>query len=122
MRGRVSACHLINLRWLSASAVPEQQEEEQDGAQQQQKEPVKKAPESNAWQELLDRKLHKLDMDVRRTGRAGLYDFENVLSNVEKGLKCTANQVKLTNNISVFSMTKNSTGASDTTMLWVCFG
>ena len=108
MRGKVSAYHLINLRWLSASAVPEQQEEEQDGAQQQQqqKEPVKKVPESNAWQELLDRKLHKLDMDVRRTGRAGLYDFENVLSNVEKGLKCTANQVKLTTTYQCFQQKK----------------
>ena len=55
---------------------------------------VKKEPESNAWQELLDRKLHKLDMDVRRTGRVGLYDLENVISNVEKGSKCTSNQVR----------------------------
>ena len=75
--------------------MPEQQDEEQEGVQQKEqvKKDVKKVPESNAWQELLDRKLHKLDMDVRRTGRTGLYDLENALSNVEKGMKCTTNQV-----------------------------
>ena len=83
-----------SLRWLSSSAVPEQQEVEEEGVLKEvKKEEKKKVPESNAWQELLDRKLHKLDMDVRRTGRVGLYDLENALSNVEKGLKCTANQV-----------------------------
>jgi len=81
-------------RWLSASAVPEQLEEE-EGVQREVKKEAKKAPESNAWQEILDRKLHKLDMDVRRTGRAGLYDLENALSQVEKGMKCTANQALL---------------------------
>ena len=79
--------------------MPEQQEEEEGVQMKEQmkkelKKEVKKMPESNAWQELLDRKLHKLDMDVRRTGRTGLYDLENALSNVEKGMKCTTNQVK----------------------------
>ena len=68
------------------------------------KKEVKKMPESNAWQELLDRKLHKLDMDVRRTGRTGLYDLENALSNVEKGMKCTTNQVK---HICILKLSKN---------------
>ena len=71
------------------------QEEEEEGVKQD----MKKVPESNAWQELMDRKLHKLDMDVRRTGRTGLYDLENVLSNVEKGMKCTANQVKMSTTV-----------------------
>ena len=83
---------MVYLRWLSASAVPAPEEEE-EGVKNEAKR-VKKEPESNAWQELLDRKLHKLDMDVRRTGRVGLYDLENVISNVEKGLKCTSNQVR----------------------------
>ena len=77
------------------------QEEEEEGVKQD----MKKVPESNAWQELMDRKLHKLDMDVRRTGRTGLYDLENVLSNVEKGMKCTANQVKMSSTaVSVFKI------------------
>ena len=67
-------------------------EEGEEGVKSEAKR-VKKEPESNAWQELLERKLHKLDMDVRRTGRVGLYDLENVISNVEKGSKCTSNQV-----------------------------
>ena len=101
--------------------MPEQQEEE-EGVQMKErvKKEAKKVPESNAWQELLDRKLHKLDMDVRRTGRTGLYDLENALSNVEKGMKCTTNQVKhiaFRNDQKIFF-----SGTSNYTMLWLCAG
>ena len=101
--------------------MPEQLEEE-EGVQREVKKEAKKAPESNAWQEILDRKLHKLDMDVRRTGRAGLYDLENTLSNVEKGMKCTANQVNRPKHISSIFNDQSFSGAFDTTMLWLCVG
>ena len=101
--------------------MPEQQEEE-EGVQNEVKKEVKTVPESNAWQELLDRKLHKLDMDVRRTGRAGLYDLENTLSNVEKGMKCTANQVKLTKTNHQCFQPPIFSGTFDTKMLWLCVG
>ena len=120
MKGKIFASSNIYFRWLSASAVPEQQEEE-EGVQKEVKE-VKKVPESNAWQELLDRKLHKLDMDVRRTGRAGLYDLENTLSNVEKGMKCTANQVKLMKTNHQCFQPPIYSGTFDTKMLWICVG
>ena len=98
--------------------MPEQQEVVEEGVP---KEVKKNVPESNAWQELLDRKLHKLDMDVRRTGRVGLYDLENALSNVEKGMKCTANQVMKHTIFQLFQQIYFP-GTSATTMLWLCVG
>ena len=43
----------------------------------------------------MDRKLYKVDMDVRRNGRVGLLDLENVVDTVVKSGQCTSNQVGL---------------------------
>ena len=42
---------------------------------------------------MLDRKLYKIDMDVRRTGRANYYDLQNVVRTVRVSGRCTPNQV-----------------------------
>ena len=41
----------------------------------------------------MDRKLYKIDMDVRRNGRVGLMDLDNVVETVVKSGQCTSNQV-----------------------------
>ena len=70
-----------------ASALPVENTEEEG-------ESVSRVVKSQQ-EELLDRNLYKLDMDVRRTGRALTHDLARIVRMIELSGICTANQALL---------------------------
>lgn len=59
-------------------------------------EPVRSSVQTKSRvEEILDKKLYKLDMDVRRMGRASSNELEELINFVERTGGCTANQALL---------------------------
>jgi len=89
------ALYRLPIRLLSAAPrVSEPLAEEVVGLNLSEEE-VERRRGGTGWQELLDKKLYKIDTEVRRVGRASQWDLEDVMNTVDKGKLCSPNQALL---------------------------
>eukprot|EP00092_Neocalanus_flemingeri_P006880 GFUD01007426.1.p1 GENE.GFUD01007426.1~~GFUD01007426.1.p1 ORF type:complete len:1519 (+),score=489.48 GFUD01007426.1:137-4558(+) len=87
VRGDLARMVVGGQRWYSANTLQAEKEEETGWE--------KKTTFKSQQEEIMDRKLYKLDMDVRRTGRALSFELEKIVRMIERSGLCTTNQALL---------------------------